>query len=333
MNNKETFTGCLIDNRPQYEKDKDYQATELFAMGDVYWQEREPVSYPIRDQKTSSSCVAQTLALMMSILNLKEEGRWVDMSASFIYQLRSNKGYGGMMGNDALEIARKMGTTLEVLMPSQNMSEKEINAVPMLPADSIISKIFAIDKYYHLPFNIDRIASVVEQGLPVMIWFQFPRAEWNSEPKITNSDYDIVHHSVTVVDYILRKGKKYLVVQDSWGFHSSTDKGLRYISEDYLKRTTFCAYLLDKPNAEEPITKPSVKLTKTLRRGVKDKQVVDLQKVLVYEGFLPRQTNSTDGIFGAATESAVKELQRKYYLDVDGIVGPKSRTLINNIYS
>lgn len=329
-----TFTGCLTDNRPQYEIEKDYQADELFAFGGVNWEERKPTAYPVRNQAQSSSCVAQSLALMLSILNYKEEGRWVEFSASDIYQRRQNKGYGGMMLNDALEIVRKYGSTLEVLMPSQNMSEAEINKVKREISDGIIAKIFTPERYFQAPFDIEKIAATVQSGLPVMTWFRFPRAEWTAEPKVTSSKEDMVHHSVVAIDCVLRKGKKYLVIQDSWGHHSSTDGGLRYISEDYIKnRMTAAAFFVDRPNSLDLTPKPQVKLTKTLRGGSKDPQVVDLQKVLVYEEFLPRQTNSTDGIFGPATEAAVKELQRKLRIGVDGIVGPETRSFINSLYA
>ena len=52
---------------------------------------------------------------------------------------------------------------------------------------------------------------------PLMVWFMFPRKEWDSKPQLSNSNYDIVHHSVTAVDYGIKDGKKGIFVQDSWG--------------------------------------------------------------------------------------------------------------------
>jgi len=334
----ETFTGCLIDNRPEIEKEKDFQHEEIFAQGAVNWEERKPISYRIRNQANSSSCVAQTLALMISILNAQEEGRWVDFSASDIYRRRQNQGYGGMIGNDALEIARKFGTTLDVLMPSQNMGEREINQIARKHSDELIAPIFKADAYFHLPFNIDRIAGVLAQGKPVMTWFMFPRAEWTAEPKVTTSTTDMVHHSVTAVDYVIKNGKKFIVVQDSWGLDRSTDQGLRYISEDYIKsRMTFCAYITDLPNnwknnpTVPDVTKPKVILTQTLRKGSRGDEVAKLQQVLKYEELFP-QTATFDGIFGNITHLGVVAFQKKHGLVADGIVGAKSRAIINNLY-
>lgn len=333
MTKEYTFTGCLDDNRPEYEKEKDFQVDEIFAQGSPEWKDRSPISYPIRNQAQSSSCVAQTMALMFSILNQKEEGRWVEFSAADIYQRRSNQGYGGMIGNDALEIARKHGTTLEVLMPSQNIGESEINAVPRKVSDTLIAPIFSADAYFHVPFNIDRIADIINQGFPVMTWFRFPRAEWTAEPKVTSSTQDIVHHSVTAVDFILRKGKKYLVIQDSWGLDRTTDKGLRYISEEYIKdRMTFCAYITDLPNdRKEGTVKPKGQLTETLKKGSRGNEVSFLQSVLKYEGLFP-QNATQDGIFGNVTHAAVKAFQKKFNLVDDGIVGKRTISVINLIY-
>jgi hypothetical protein len=333
-----TFTGCLIDPRPEVEKLKDWQDEEIFAQGAVVWEQRKPKSYPIRNQFMSSSCVAQTLALMLSIENEKEEGRWVEFSASDIYQRRQNKGYGGMIGNDALEIVRNFGATLEVLMPSQMLGESEINAVPRKWSDDFIGGIFRTQAYFHLPFNIERIAGVLAQGHPVMTWFMFPRAEWTAEPRVTTSTHDMVHHSVTAVDYVLRNGKKFIVIQDSWGLDRTTDQGLRYISEEYIKsRMTFCAYINDAPNNWRDnqnvpdVPKPTVKLSQTLKMGSRGDEVKQLQQVLKYEELFP-QNATQDGIFGAITHSSVVKFQKKHGLGADGIVGKITRSLINKIY-
>jgi peptidoglycan hydrolase-like protein with peptidoglycan-binding domain len=68
----------------------------------------------------------------------------------------------------------------------------------------------------------------------------------------------------------------------------------------------------------------------TLRRGSRGKAVKMLQDILVSNGFLGAagkrlgRVSSTraDGIFGAVTESAVKDLQQRYNLPVTGIVDP-----------
>lgn len=336
---KQTFTGCLEDNRCEADKLKDFQHEELFAMGAYDWTEKKTYrSFPIRNQDGSSSCVAQTLALMLGVENLLEEGRFVELSAADIYTRRSNKPGGGMIGVNAFEIAKKFGATLEVLMPSQNIGESEINKAERKLSDEQISQVFKTGGYVQLPFDIDKIASVIATGKAVMVWFQFPRSEWNKEPKVSSSTDDIVHHSVTAVDFTLKNGKKYLVIQDSWGLDKTTDKGLRLISEEYIKkRMTFAGYVTALPNnwRDNPsvpdIAKPSVYLTQTLKIGSRGDEVRQLQSVLKYEEMFP-QTATQEGTFGPVTDRGVRLFQKKYNLSVDGIIGPSSRRLINSLY-
>ena len=85
-----------------------------------------------------------------------------------------------------------------------------------------------------------------------------------------------------------------------------------------------------KPAA--PAAKPSETATSTapqsappsvafpiLRKGITGDAVRGLQERLRSLGLFE---GSIDGVFGEATETAVKAAQRKYQLDPDGIVGP-----------
>ena len=62
--------------------------------------------------------------------------------------------------------------------------------------------------------------------------------------------------------------------------------------------------------------------TKQLKKGSTGEQVKLLQKFLNWYGGCDLVV---DGIFGAATDKAVRNFQKKNGLDVDGIVGPKTR--------
>ncbi len=68
----------------------------------------------------------------------------------------------------------------------------------------------------------------------------------------------------------------------------------------------------------------------TLRRGDRGKAVRKLQQILQGNGFLGAANarlsnpgyNIVDGIFGAVTENAIKDLQQRYKLPVTGVVNP-----------
>ena len=58
----------------------------------------------------------------------------------------------------------------------------------------------------------------------------------------------------------------------------------------------------------------------TIRQGAKGELVTQLQTMLSNLG----STLQVDGIFGSGTASAVRAFQKKYGLEVDGVVGPKT---------
>lgn len=64
----------------------------------------------------------------------------------------------------------------------------------------------------------------------------------------------------------------------------------------------------------------------TLKRGAAGASVTELQRTLAREGFDP---GAVDGRFGPQTERALRAFQRANGLDVDGVVGPKTRAALS----
>jgi peptidoglycan hydrolase-like protein with peptidoglycan-binding domain len=78
---------------------------------------------------------------------------------------------------------------------------------------------------------------------------------------------------------------------------------------------------------EEEASSPKVPVKKLttgsfLHKGDAGSSVLVLQKALNKKGAVP--TVAENGIFDAATVTAVKSFQKKNHLDVDGVVGPKT---------
>ena len=67
--------------------------------------------------------------------------------------------------------------------------------------------------------------------------------------------------------------------------------------------------------------------TKTLQRGSKGEGVTELQRVLIANGYL--KIDAPTEFFGPATEAAVKAYQKANGLEQVGVVGPKTRALLN----
>ena len=90
-----------------------------------------------------------------------------------------------------------------------------------------------------------------------------------------------------------------------------------------------------EPETNTDIYKNIYTFTKTLRLGMKDPEVYNLQKVLSQTPSLYPEGKVT-GYFGKATEAAVKRFQIKYGIRAEiggtGEVGPQTRAKLNELY-
>lgn len=349
----EKGTGALLDTRDEALKLNDFRFEEAVASAaSVNWVEKTEEQwrkFPIFDQNGSGSCVAQTLAKLLGILYWLKNGTYVHFSATHIYQRRFNKPSGGMAGVDALDIARR-GVTLEVLTPSQRMTDEQMDSTVVEEYKHEVGSVFKIGNYLVMPArDIDLIASTIQQTKKgVMVWFYFTREEWDEVPDVRVPNLDLYagstsRHSVTAVDFTLYKGKKALIIEDSWG-HDAARNGRRIITEDFFKaRNWFAAYpIAFKFDGNEAPVKPRYTFSRALEFSATfktDPDVVALQDILKYEGLFPANIDST-GYYGAITAKAVDAFQRRYAVaptsELDALkgkrVGGKTIAKLNELY-
>ena len=330
QNDTQFNSGILPDTRPIDQQLKDYKFEEtVSAPAPVIWKEKkleELRSFPIFNQDGSGSCVAQTKAKEMGVLHFLKYGIYKHFSASHIYQRRANKPAAGMSGDDVHKIASQ-GVTFEEYMPSQNMSDAQMdNAQPLQGFDKPENQ-FKISGYLKLDQVgvIDTIASIIQQtGKGVMVWFYFDwnATEWSTDtpvikfPELSLYGKDTARHSIFASDFFLLNGKKCLYADDSWGVNFGRG-GHRIITEDFFqKRNFYAAYSMDfafNDSTTQP-DKPTYTFTKTLAFSPTvfyDKDVAALQNILKYEGLFPTNVQST-GYYGAMTAKAVLAFQKKY---------------------
>lgn len=323
--------GALLDLRTDEEKAKDYKFGEIVAAVEpVIWIEKPQNKwrkFPISNQNGSGSCVAQTLKHLYGVYLYLKTGVWVPISASHIYQRRSNKPAPGMGGEDVFTIGQK-GTTLEAFAPSENMSDAQMDAQNVIPFMEKIGETFKLGAYVVVsPTDIDTIASIIQKtGKAVMVWFYFTYPEWTNVPQVLNPNLDqkapsTLRHSVSAVDFTLYKGKKALIIDDSWGLSAAMD-GQRVITEDFFEaRNFFAAHFMNFAFEDVP-TKPTYNET-----------IQSLQDCLKSEGLFPTNVDSS-GIYGPITIKAVNAFQVKYGLAAvgTGVVGPKTKAKLHELY-
>ena len=285
----------------------------------------------------------QTQCKELGIMRYVNDGDYVHFSVADGYQRRANAPQGGMGSDDARRIARE-GITLEQLVPSQNMSDAELDAVHVKQYEHDIGKVLAAPNSLVLPTaDIESVASTIQAtGKGVMVWFYFENGEWTNVPIVANQSLDrqapsTARHSVTAVDWTLQGGQKCLVIEDSWGVNFGFT-GQRVITESFFKaRNFFAGYLVNFAFQAAATTKPTHQFLSDLQLGDNGSEIVALQDCLKWDGEYPSNADST-GYFGPITQKAVQAFQAKHAVVSVGSpgygrVGPLTRATLNLIFS
>lgn len=330
---EEIYNGAF-DNRPIEKQQKDWYQEELVAQTNpVNWvvkKRNEFRSFPVMNQNYTNKCVAFTLRKLAMINYFLKTGELLDFSASFPYEYRVNKPTGGMIGVDAFDIWVNRGIPTEALCRSNQIRDNDEVKIDEMAIQ--VAKGFLCGAHIGInPGDFDRVASTIQTtDKGIMGWFYFTSREWSKEfPEVMDnltSPYDerASRHSVTIVDFGILDGKEVLKVEDSAHFGGLNT---RYITREFFeKRNFFNRYSMNFKYEQKQEETP--KLTKTLRMGMTDPEVVILQNILKNKGYYATNSQST-GFFGSYTHSVVVKLQKDFGLVVDGIVGPKTREVLN----
>lgn len=330
-NNPPQFqSGAVIDTRTAEQKAQDFQFKEIVASANpVIWTEKTPTAwrkFPIFNQDGSGSCVAQTEAKELGILRWLKDGTYVHFSATDIYQRRPNKPALGMQAADARAIAQQ-GVTLEVLTPSQNMTDTQMDTTVIEDYKHQVGSVFAVPNYISITGgDMETVASVIQttgKGVMMFIFFEMP--EWTDKPTIINSNLTVsaasaLRHAVCAVDFTMYQGKKALIIEDSWGTSFGV-AGQRIITEDFFKvRSWYAGYLMN--------FKFDIGGIKPHYDGT---TIISLQKCLRYEGFFPSNIDFVEN-FGPVTKKALIAFQIKYGIDPIGVLGPITKAKLKSLF-
>lgn len=337
------YLGGLPDNRSQEEKNKDFRHIELFGFGKISWVEKQPSewkSFQIRNQNGSSMCGAFAGAKVLGANNVNEYG-YKNLDTRFIYNLRKNKSSLGMSMHDLFSILCTYGAPLDSNLSSDNLTEELANQYQYVDSVKEEALKYKASSYIFTSNNIDEIYTAVQNGFFPILLIRCHISEWTPEPKIDSTfkskDFN-VSHFVPVVDATIYKGKKCLIIEDSWG-SSYGINGRRILSEDFLdERLVASGYVIDWKKLPEK-SKPVYTFTKVLKVGMNNKDVIALQDILKYEGIMiPTQTST--GFYGSITSNAVKKLWKKYNIATEeeinllqgNNIGPKTIAWLNDNY-
>lgn len=339
-------TGANVDTRSEEQKQGDIQFGELVASAaPVTWTLKASATwrkFQVFNQGTCDACVAFSMAKILGVMRLINESVFIAFCMGDIYGRRSNASVPGaasqgMNSTDPYIIAAE-GVTLDAVVPSQNLTEAQMDDLVMPVYARQIGNLFKLSnpQAVILPIgNIDAVASVIQQtGKAVMVWYYFTAREWGTlngvagnynVPQIADAvaaptDGAALRHSVAAVDCTLMPdGTKALVIEDSAWFGNFNR---RLVTESFhARRNFFAGYPMnfktekvsDAVTTRYTFTQPLVFISwngttgapsAPLLNSVQMADVIALQTALQSLGYFPMNVKAT-GYYGALTAQAV----------------------------
>lgn len=309
------INGAISDPRTEEQKAKDYDHSDFVGGAIINWVEKKPLTLSLRKQSSSWSCGSQCLAKLLEFSKHDVE------SATPLYRYRKNFPNMGMFMQDIGDIAIGKLTTTEALCASQNMTEEEMNSAEIPEVN-----VGGFSAYYFLPkgqdTNLDLVAQALDNGHSLIIGISSNMDEWNRNVPEYKGQQTTFNHFVACYpsNYTLHNGEKAIYIDDSC-LAESTLNGQRILTETFLKERCFGIMALKPSTSSVVAFKHTFPTGLVLRKGSTGVEVVALQTILIYEGFLKK--GLATGYYGTLTEQAVKKLQQHY---ADTILTPAGLT-------
>lgn len=290
----------------------------------------------VKDQNGSGSCGGQAWSYYGAVLEALATGSMEERSAKFIYSQTFVKP-AGSAGRTNCDLVIKQGWGLESLTPSYNNGQAPDEAFMQRPQDITDEARKEALKarglvYSNVEPDIDLMAQACRDngGLIIGIYGK-NNGSWLTPFPTPENTGPYWAHWLYVGKAKIINGKKYIAVLNSWG--DVGDDGWQWLSEDWFKHIPNYGVLIwygwtlkFKPVDDQF----HHTFTQTLRYSDINEEVKKLQYVLYLEGVF---TGQIDGRFGPITRSSVKAFQKRYSLFPDGIVGPKTRAKLNELYA
>jgi hypothetical protein len=341
------LTGQTYQGAPkEFSKEGFVDWDEINIARGVTFEEREPEYFTVRNQASSGSCVDQTIAKMIEEWDYVHDKIWTVYSATPGYQKRSNRPQPGRIGTEAMDWAINNGAWYEADVPSQNMSDAQMDSAYVDPDKK---RKIRPNKKVLLPLDFYKVAQQIKDQNCVMLWFKCGMSEWQRDIPEGDSNSEAVRHSVCAVDCISYKGIEYIIIEDSWGkWLKNSDvplfDGQRAITKKFFDKHVYFAgaFTEFKYEDQENETQDIKHEFKTiLILGMKkDPEVKILQDVLKKEGLFPTSTPST-GNYLDLTRRAVLDFQVRYKVapmaelkaNNGKRVGDKTLAKLNELYN
>ena len=286
----------------------------------------------VKDQGQSFSCGGQAWAYLSEILEALSTGTYEPRSAKYIYAQTAVEG-GGSYGRDNCAVLESQGVCDESVLSSYPNSETNLTAaIDITPKVREDARKAMFYPYAHAEPDIDSIAQAIRDHKAVVLGVDGQNnGTWTSQfPKPPTKT--AWRHWVVATGAELINGKKHIKIINSWG-ESVGVKGRQWLSEDYFTTEHVFDNWTHIYKASPP---PTIVFNTNLRYGMKNDEVLKLQRVLRQLGYfkLPYTTN----YYGQETQKSVLAFQLEKGIIRFGIetlfgyfLGPKTREALNNL--
>lgn len=299
---------------------------------------------PIKSQGRSSSCVGQAWAYYCGVLEALEIKKYRDCSARWFYS-QIYLPQGGAYLRDGGQITVKQGAVPSYYVPDYK-TEDEMRKKDWAIDVPQVAKLYLKDSYVSIPKrSIDQIASIMLEHNGFISGVRTNFKNWKvTFPKISSVQPQ-GGHAIYFGKVKLINNKKYLGFPNSWG-EAIGDKGWQWLGEEWVNSGRFFnpKVIRDLPSEiqrkEMQSEKPKHKFTKDLKYGMRNTEVIWLQRCLAYEECFDYPAFT--GNFFGYTLRAVKKFQEKYRNEIlkplnlvepTGFVGSSTRKKLNQLFS
>ena len=247
-------TGAVV--QPWYTKDIRQYRLEV-AAGAVSLPETYETPYQgHKEQGASLSCVAQGVSAYTEVLNFKEEGKWVGLSARDLYS-RIFLPQGGAFVLTALKEIKNRGIVPEELAPSYEGGNPPSEVFMRTRADITKEEeeagmTYICQKYVDWNSrNFEMYKQAIYQGLACVFIVYGADKFWDQPIIETPGSKDECPwtHLVMATGWVKINGVEYIKIRNWWG-KTWGDSEYGYISKDMIEKG-FCTNvytLIDLPN-------------------------------------------------------------------------------------
>lgn len=341
-----------VDRPEDYSQPRAWRHSEIAgAFRPVSWKEKamnQFVTYPKRNQQNQSTCVAYALAKQLAVDELSENKVWRELSPRSVYPYVYAPG-GGSSAIVATKLVTKQGMTLEHLLKNDGLTEGDARLDTGYATDAKqIALVYKPSSYVEVEALFDTIASVIQefrdQGIKKVVtvtvigtnngtWMSaFPKPLTGKE-----SSSQVWYHRVTVTDYGLINGKKYLSIDNSWG-EQCGNKGQQFLSIDHQPYIYGGIYTINMPDNWQQLTGTGIAPPKwewkyDLSYGAEGIDVEKLQIAMQSIGMFPVSSIiKPTGRYYGMTQKSVEMFQASFGLPVTGSVDARTRAQLNSIF-